>query len=128
MGNELYSRNELVAIRTKAIALKAAGAITSSSDTKTSDPIKVTQFTEANFFLDVTAVAGTPSPTLIVVIYTKDPISGRWYTLQTFTTVTGVTTQMLSSAANIGGYLAVGWTKGGDCTGATFSVGAVLKA
>lgn len=128
MSDTLMSRNELVAIRTRAIVLKASGAITGNGDTKTSDPKKVTQFTEANLFLDVTAVAGTPSPTLVVTVYTKDPISGRWYSLQAFTTVTGVTKEMKKITGNLGAYLAAGWVIGGDCTGATFSVGAVLKA
>lgn len=128
MSDILFTGNDLIAIRGKAIVLHASAARTEDGDTKTSDPIRVSQFREANFFLDVTALPGTPSPTVIFKIYTKCPISGHWYVLDTFTTVTGVTTEMRNKTGNLGTHLAVGWDIGGDASGVTFSMGAVVKA
>jgi len=123
----LMNANELIVIRAKAVTFRANGAATASGNSKLT-PVKVTQFKEAEFFLDVTAASGT-TPTLNVAIVTKDPISGKWFTLVSFTQATGVTTERKVVTGNLGAFLAATWAIGG--TGSptfAFSIGAVLKA
>lgn len=105
--------------------LLASAARTASGDTSAT-PVNVKRFKEANFFLDVTAVAGT-EPTLDVAVKSKDPASGKWFDLVTFTQATGVTSEMKSVAGNLGSLIAVFYTIGGTSPSFTFSVGAVLK-
>jgi len=127
MGNEtLKNKNELVAIRAWDATFKASGAVTASGDSKAT-PVNVKQFKEGEFFLDVTAASGS-SPTLNVVIVTKDPISGKWFTLVSFTQATGVTTERKVLTGNLGADLAATWALGGTTPNFTFSIGAVLKA
>ena len=123
----LLNAYELIVIRAKAVTFRANGAATASGNSKLT-PVKVTQFKEAEFFLDVTAASGT-TPTLNVAIVTKDPISGKWFTLVSFTQATGVTTERKVVTGNLGAFLAATWAIGG--TGSptfAFSIGAVLKA
>jgi len=108
----------------KEIELLASGARTTSGDTK-EHPVVVGDFNEINVFLDVTAVSGT-SPTLDVKIVTLDPVSGKWFPLITFDTVTTVDKGM-AYAQGIGAKIAVEWTIGGTAPSFTFSIGAVLK-
>jgi hypothetical protein len=122
----LLNKNELIAIRAKTATLRASSAATASGDSKLT-PEKVTQFKEGDFFLDVTAASGT-TPTLNVSIVTKDPISGKWFTLVSFTQATGVTTERKPITVNLGAFLAATWTIGGTTPSFTFSIGAVLKA
>jgi len=123
----LFNKNDLIAIRTKTATLRASSATAANGDSKLT-PVKVTQFKEGEFFLDVTAKSGT-SPTLNVVIVTKDPVSGKWFTLVSFTQATDVTTERKVVTGNLGAFLAATWTIGGTATPTfTFSVGAVLKA
>ncbi len=105
--------------------LLASAARTASGDTSAT-PVNVKRFKEANFFLDVTAVAGT-EPTLDVAVKSKDPASGKWFDLVTFTQATGVTSEMKSVAGNLGSLIVVFYTIGGTSPSFTFSVGAVLK-
>ena len=105
----------------------AASAARTANGNTQSTPIDCGLMKEGNFFLDVTVVSGT-SPTLDVVVQTKDPESGDWFTLTSFTQATGVTAEMKSVAANMGNKLAIAWTIGGSDTPTfTFSVGAILK-
>ena len=123
----LMNANELIVIRTKAVEFYVSTAVAAAGDTKAT-PVKVTQFKEGEFFLDVTAASGT-TPTLNVVIVTKDPISGKWFTLTSFTQATGVTTERKVVTGNLGAFLAATWTIGGTATPTfAFSIGAVLKA
>lgn len=78
-------------------------------------------------FLDVTAATGT-NPTLDVVVQTKDPVSGKYFSIGTFTQKTGVG----SEAIFIGGgadtefatkTIRVEYTLGGTDPDFTFSVG-----
>lgn len=128
MGNEtLKNKNELIVIRAWTATFKVSGAVAANGDSKAT-PVNVKQLKEGEFFLDVTAVSGT-SPTLNVVIVTKDPISGKWFTLVSFTQATGVTTERKVLTGNLGADLAATWTIGGTATPTfTFSIGAVLKA
>lgn len=123
----LLNKNELIAIRAKTAILHASGAETASGDSK-STPVKVTQFQEGEFFLDVTAASGT-NPTLDVTIVTRDPISLKWFVIATFTQATGVTTERKVLTANLGAFIAAAWAIGGtDTPTFTFSLGAVFKA
>ncbi len=107
------------------LILLPSTAITVSGDTS-ANPIDVKKYKEANFFLDVTAVSGT-TPTLDVVIKTKDPASGKWFNLVQFTQVTAVSSEMKTITGNLGSLIAVFYTLGGTSPSFTFSVGAVLK-
>lgn len=69
------------------------------------NPIYVGHFKEANFFLNVTAFAPT---SCAYSIEAKGP-DGQWYTLVSFTSVTGVTKEMKVLAANIGEYIRLAW-------------------
>lgn len=55
-----------------------------------SEDIEVGSAKEANFYVDVTAVSGT-SPTLDITIEEKDPVSGKYFTIVTFSTISSVT-------------------------------------
>lgn len=127
MSDTLFNVHELQTLRTKVVTLYN-GTAAAAGDTK-STPIRVSQFKEATFFLDVTAMPTTGSRTFDVQLYTKDPVSGKWFALTTaFTQITANTgSEMKSVAANLGEYIAVGWTKHANVTGITFTLVAVLK-
>jgi len=65
--------------------LHASGAET---ETVTGADVDVEQLKEANCYLDVTANAGDTTQTLDVKIQEKDPISGKYFDIVTFTQVT----------------------------------------
>ncbi len=108
------------------VTMLTSGTRTSSGDTSAT-PIDVKKYKEAIFFLDVTAVSGT-TPTLDVKIRTKDPASGKWFDLVTFTQATGVTSEMKTVSGLLGSQIAVFYTIVGDTPSFTFSLGAVLKS
>ncbi|MGF7429579.1 hypothetical protein PQV03_02115 [Thermoanaerobacterium thermosaccharolyticum] len=108
------------------VTMLASGAKTSSGDTSAT-PVDVKKFKEAVFFLDVTAASGT-TPTLDVKIKTKDPVSGKWFDLVTFTQTTGITSEMKAVSGLIGSQIAVFFTIAGNTPSFTFSLGAVLKS
>lgn len=122
MNGQLLNVNELRAKRAIVVTIKS-GAVTVGGDTK-STPVRVSQFKEANFFLDLTAKAGTL--TFNISVFTKDLVSGKWFSLAAFTQVTDVATEMKTVAANLGEYIACVWTIGA-ATSVTFSLSAVLK-
>jgi len=122
MGDQLLNVNELRAKRAISVTIKS-GTITAGGNTQ-STPQRVSQFKEANFFLDLTAKAGTL--TFNISVFTKDLVSGKWFTLVAFTQASDVTTEMKTVAANLGAYVACVWTIGA-ATSVTFSLSAVLK-
>jgi len=122
MGDQLLNVNELRAKRAISVTIKS-GAVTAGGNTQ-STPQRVSQFKEANFFLDLTAKAGTL--TFNISVFTKDPVSGKWFSLVAFTQASDVTTEMKTVAANLGAYIACVWTIGA-ATSVTFSLSAVLK-
>jgi len=122
MGDQLLNVNELRAKRAISVTIKS-GAVTAGGNTQ-STPQRVSQFKEANFFLDLTAKAGTL--TFNISVFTKDPVSGKWFSLVAFTQASDVTTEMKTVAANLGAYVACVWTIGA-ATSVTFSLSAVLK-
>ena len=73
-------------------------------ETVTGDDVDVTLLQAANFYLDVTAVSGT-SPTLDVKIQEKDPVSGKYFDLLTFTQVTVISSQRKSFGRGAGEFL-----------------------
>jgi len=92
-----------------------AGAISGDGNSEAGQ-VYVGYFKEGNFYLDVTAFAPT---SVAFTIETKGP-DGKWYTLVSFTSVTGVTKEMKILAANLGEYIRLAWDHTG--TGAvTFS-------
>jgi hypothetical protein len=107
------------------ITILPSSSRTSSGSTDAS-PTDATTSKEALFFLDVTAASGT-SPTLDVVVKTKDPASGKWFNLVTFTQSVGVTSELKSVSSGLGSDIAVFYTLGGTSPNFTFSLGAVLK-
>ena len=122
MNGQLLNVNELRAKRAIVVTIKS-GAVTAGGNTQSS-PIRVSQFKEANFFLDLTAKAGTL--TFNISVFTKDPVSGKWFALVAFTQASDVATEMKTVAANLGEYIACVWTIG-SATSVTFSLSAVLK-
>ena len=123
----LLNKNELIAIRSKTAVLHASGAETVDGDSKAT-PVKVTQFQEAEFFLDLTAIARTSTGTFDVNILTLDPVSGKWFVLTSFTQATAATTERKVVTANLGAFIAAAWDLAGDTTSVTFSIGANFKA
>lgn len=121
-NGQLLNVHELQTVRTKVVTIKS-GAVTAGGNTQ-STPIRVSQFKEANFYLDLTAKTGTL--TFNLSIQTKDPVSGKWFTLVAFTQVSDVATEMKMVAANLGEYIACIWTIGA-ATAVTFSLSAALK-
>lgn len=80
--------------------------------------------------LDVTAASGT-SPTLDVKLQGKDPASGEWFDIATFTQATGVTTETVwvgggADTEFLTRTFRVSYTIGGTSPSFTFSVGAAL--
>jgi len=121
-NGQLLNVHELQTVRTKVVTIKS-GAVAAGGNTQ-STPIRVSQFREANFFLDLTAKTGTL--TFNISVFTKDLVSGKWFTLVAFTQASDVTTEMKTVAANLGAYIACVWTIGA-ATSVTFSLSAVLK-
>jgi hypothetical protein len=111
---------------TQEVNILASAARTASGDTSTT-PVDVKKYKEAIFFLDVTAVSGT-TPTLDVKIKTKDPVSGKWFDLVTFTQATAVTSEMKTVSGLLGSQIAVFYEIAGTTPSFTFSLGAVLKS
>lgn len=124
MSEQLLNVHELQTVRTKVVTI-ASGAKTANGNTQAT-PINVRQFKEANFFLDVTAIAGTTKQ-FTPTVYTKDPVSGKWFSLVAFTQATDVTSEMKVVAANLGEYISIAWIKHADTTSITFTLSAVLK-
>jgi hypothetical protein len=122
MNGQLLSVNELRAKRAIIVTIKS-GAVTVGGNTQ-STPVRVSQFREANFFLDLTAKAGTL--TFNISVFTKDPVSGKWFLVVAFTQASDVTSEMKTVAANLGEYISATWTIGA-ATSVTFSLSAVLK-
>lgn len=108
------------------VTVLASAARTASGDTSAT-PIDMKKYKEAVFFLDITAVSGT-TPTLDIKIKTKDPVSGKWFDLVTFTQATAVTSEMKAVSGLIGSQIAAFYTIAGDTPSFTFSLGAVLKS
>lgn len=108
------------------ITMLASAARATSGDTSAT-PMDVKKFKEAVFFLDVTAVSGT-TPTLDVKIKTKDPVSGKWFDLASFTQATAVTSEMKAVSGLLGSQIAAFYTISGTTPSFTFSLGAVLKS
>lgn len=110
------------------ITLHPSGAETA---TVTSPDVDVEQLKAANFYLDVTAFSGT-TPTLDVKIQEKDPVSGAYFDILTFTQATGVTNERKnydSSAAELlGKIIRFVATIGGTTPSFTFSLSMVGKA
>lgn len=98
------------------------------STSGTSTEITVGNYREASFFLNVTSVSGT-SPTLDVVIQTKDPASGEWFDIVTFNRATGITKEhKFDKSVGFGSVIRARYTIGGTGASFTFSVGAVVKS
>ncbi len=88
---------------------------------------------EVFIVVDVTAVSGT-TPTLDVKVTCKDPVSGKYRDLYSFTQFTAIGTQDrhigpgLETNKGLGSKIRVEYTIGGTDPSFTFSVGAVLKS
>jgi len=124
MNGQLLNVNELRAKRAIIVTIKS-GAVVAAGDTQSS-PIRVSQFKEANFFLDITAIEGSTKE-FTPTVYTKDPVSGKWFALVAFTMATAISSEMKIVAANLGEYISIAWTKNAATTSITFSLSAVLK-
>jgi len=103
-----------------------SGEVSATGNTH-STPYYVLPFKEGNFFLNVTAKAGT-TPTIDVVVESKDPSADKWHTIATFTQIGDtIGSEMKPVAANLGKNIAIKYTLGGSNPVYTFTVYAVLK-
>jgi hypothetical protein len=90
LSDNLLNVHELQTVRTKVVTIHSGSEVANGNTEST--PIRVSQFKEGTFFLDVTAMATTGSRTFDIGLYTKDPVSGKWFLLSTaFTQITGAT-------------------------------------
>ena len=69
--------------------------------TVTGADVDTEQLGSANFYLDVTAVTGT-TPTLDVKIQEKDPVSGKYFDLFSFTQKTAISSERKSYGSGAG--------------------------
>jgi len=69
--------------------------------TVTGADVDTEQLGSANFYLDVTAVTGT-TPTLDVKIQEKDPVSGKYFDLFSFTQQTAISSERKSYGSGAG--------------------------
>ena len=69
--------------------------------TVTGADVDTEQLGSANFYLDVTAVTGT-TPTLDVKIQEKDPVSGKYFDLVSFTQQTAISSERKSYGSGAG--------------------------
>lgn len=84
-------------------------------------------YRELTLFVNVTNVTGT-SPTLNIVLLSKDPVSGVYAPIDTsMPQITAPGMYTLSKSGGLGSIIAVGWTVGGTSPSFEFSVGGVLK-
>lgn len=122
-----YNAQELRKYGGKTILI-FSGTVSGSGNnrTNTSYPIlRVMQFKEATFFLNVTELVGTPG-TLDVLVETKHPAGDYYFTLATFNTATIPRVNSKDVTSNLGENLAISWTLV-TFTSATFSVYGVFK-
>lgn len=124
--SDLYSTNELLRIRGKYILL-FSGTVTANGNSH-SNRKNVMPFKEGNFFLDVTAKAGT-TPTLDVKVVSKDPnpLTDKWSQLFAFAQKTDVGQEMKTQVGNLGENLSIEYTVGGTTPSFTFTVYAIVK-
>ena len=104
-------------------------ALASAAQTASLNSADITIYNGAKLavYLDVTAASGT-SPTLDVTVKAKDPASGKYFLLGTFTQKTGVTSDVLFIGNGAGSTFATRTIRveaviGGTTPSFTFSVG-----
>jgi len=101
----------------------------------TGSDVDIEPLKAADFYLDVTAIAGDATQTLDVKIQEKDPVSGKYFDLVSFTQVTTTTTSERKNYGSGAGEL-LGKTiryvatiaGGGAAVSFTFSLSMVGKA
>jgi len=127
MGQKvIYSIKELASIGGVVLKLiEKTDATAGTSGHSHADPQGVMPFKEANFFLNVTAIAGA-TKTLDVKVVSKDPSADKWHQVVAFTQATDITAEMKIAAANLGENIAIEYTKN-TATVVTFTVYAVVK-
>jgi len=113
-------------MRNTAVIPLVSSAARTSSNTSHNLSVLVQDYKEMIVFLEVTAVSGT-SPTLDVTIDTKNPITGQWHTLHTFSQMTSTGKQMARISDCLGAIIAPTWTIGGTDPSFTFSITVILK-
>lgn len=125
--SELYNLTELLKYRGIIIKLFEGTATASgNAHSAAGHPVNAMPFKEATFFLNVTAASGT-SPTLDVVVESKDPSGDVWDDLAVFTQATAVSHQKENVAANLGDRVSLKYTLGGTDPSFTFTVYAIAK-
>ncbi len=107
-----------------------ASPVTSAARTTSGNSADITVYNGAMLavFLDVTAASGT-SPTLDVTVKVKDPASGKYFVIGTFTQATGSTNQALFIGGGADVEFAtrtyrIEWVIAGTSPSFTFSAGA----
>ena len=124
----LYNKNELLTYRGKTLVLfpstQVDGAVSLTGDTK-DDPLRVMQFKELTLFINCSQFHASLT-SLDVDVLVKDPVSGEWHVLVSFTQLGAAGKEKKALAANVGDEIAISYTLVGAYT-ATFSVGATAK-
>lgn len=100
--------------------LHASAAETASHVT----PVLKTEGLHVACYLDVTAASGT-TPTLDIDIQAWDPVSGKYFTVVSFTQATGTTTERKTIANCPDGWLRANVTIGGTSPSFTYSLSMV---
>lgn len=108
----------------KEITLAASAARTATGNGTLE--VDAHEYKQGAFYLDITAAGGT-SPTLDVKVQTKDPVSGAWFDLVSFTQANAASKERKTVTGLLGNKLRVTWTIGGTSPTFTFSVGGHLE-
>lgn len=99
-----------------------------SSAARTATPTAVTfamrHHSTLRLYVDVTAIAATPSITVTVDV--QDPASGKWVTVLTSSAITTVSTNALTVVTGLAGTVRVTVTHA-DADSITYTVGAHLS-
>jgi hypothetical protein len=101
------------------------GTITANGDTKTAFQ-EISEFQEANFFLNCTAASGT-SPTLDVDVLTYSEKTGEWYVIGSFKQISGVDKDIQTLLGGLGGRNALLFTVGGTDPSFTVKISGQYK-
>ena len=110
---------------TRVITLQSSAAKTVTFNTQNS-PIQVSGFHEADFYLDITAKAGT-TPTLDITINKRNSVDGKWYPLIVFAQQSAEASICKQCSSNLGYEISFTATIAGTTPSFTFSLVAVLK-
>jgi len=106
------------------ITIHASGAETADGN---SADIDVSGYWGAELCLDITSVSGT-NPSMDFYVEGKDPVSGKYKTIDSFTGLTGTGTHWTTITTLAFGIIRARWLISGTSPSFTFSHGGACKA